>query len=90
MRISAIKDSNSLALKRKIETEIMLLSSDMKKITRTVLGLQAENRSLENQKKRLVSELDRNASLLRTQATALQRISGDLAIQKRRLNAIKY
>jgi len=88
MRTSTTRDSNLLSLRRKIETEIMLLSSDMKKVERTVLALRTENRSLENQKKRITMELDRNASLLRVQEAALQRISGDLAIQKRRLNTI--
>jgi hypothetical protein len=88
MRIDTKKDPSILAQKRKIETEITLLSSDMKKAERLLLALRTENRSLENQKKRIVLELDRNTSLLRVQETALQRILADLAIQKKRLNTI--
>jgi hypothetical protein len=88
MRIDTKKDPSILAQKRKIETEITLLSSDMKKAERLLLALRTENRSLENQKKRIVLELDRNTSLLRVQETALQRILADLAIQKKRLKTI--
>lgn len=88
MRIDTKKDPSILAQKRKIETEITLLSSDIKKAERLLLALRTENRSLENQKKRIVLELDRNTSLLRVQETALQRILADLAIQKKRLNTI--
>ncbi len=88
MRIDTKKDPSILAQKRKIETEITLLSSDMKKAERLLLALRTENRSLENQKKRIVLELDRNMSLLRVQEAALQRILADLAIQKKRLNTI--
>ncbi len=88
MRIDTKKDPSILAQKRKIETEITLLSSDMKKAERLLLALRTENRSLENQKKRIVLELDRNTSLLRAQEAALQRILADLAIQKKRLNTI--
>lgn len=88
MRIDTRKDPSILAQKRKIETEITLLSSDMKKTERLLLALRTENRSLENQKKRIVLELDRNTSLLRVQEAALQRILADLAIQKKRLNTI--
>ena len=89
MRIDMKRDSDILAQKRKIEMEITLLSSDMKKAERSLLALRTENRSLENQKKRIVLELDRNMSLLRTQEATLQRILADLAVQKKRLNTIR-
>ncbi len=89
MRIDMKRDSDIFAQKRKIEMEITLLSSDMKKAERSLLALRTENRSLENQKKRIVLELDRNMSLLRTQEATLQRILADLAVQKKRLNTIR-
>lgn len=90
MRIdTAGKNSGVLAQKRRIEMEMTLLSSDMKKAERSILILRTENRSLENQKKRIALELDRNMSLLRTQEALLQRIIADLAIQKKRLNTIR-
>ncbi|MBP6975477.1 MAG: hypothetical protein KBB51_01455 [Candidatus Moranbacteria bacterium] len=88
MRIDTGKDPSILAQKRKIEMEVTLLSSDMKKAERAVLMLRTENRSLENQKKRIILELDRNASLLRTQESVLQKIIADLAVQKKRLNTV--
>ena len=68
--------------------EVTLLSSDMKKAERAVLMFRTENRSLENQKKRIILELDRNAGLLRTQESVLQKIIADLAVQKKRLNTV--
>lgn len=89
MRIDTGRSSDVLARKRKIEMEITLLSSDMKKAERSILTLRTENRSLENEKKRIVLEIDRNASLLRSQEAALQRIVADLTVQKKRLNAVR-
>ena len=89
MRIDTGRSSDVLARKRKIEMEITLLSSDMKKAERSILTLRTENRSLENEKKRIVLELDRNASLLRSQEAALQRIVADLTAQKKRLNTVR-
>ncbi len=89
MRIDTGRSSDVLARKRKIEMEITLLSSDMKKAERSILTLRTENRSLENEKKRIVLELDRNASLLRSQEAALQRIVADLTVQKKRLNTVR-
>lgn len=90
MQISTGKDVSALAQKRKIELEIMLLSSDMKKAERMVATLQTENRALETQKKRIALELDRNGSSLRTQEANLQRIKADIVTQKKRLNTIRY
>ena len=90
MQINTGRDLSAIAQKRKIETEIVLLSSDMKKVERTVLTLRTENRALENQKKRIVLELERNASLLRAQESNLQRIKVDLGTQKKRLNTMRY
>ncbi|MDQ5976412.1 MAG: hypothetical protein QG664_325 [Patescibacteria group bacterium] len=89
MRIDTGRSSDVLARKRKIEMEITLLSSDMKKAERSILTLRTENRSLENEKKRIVLEIDRNASLLRSQEAALQRIVADLTVQKKRLNTVR-
>ncbi len=90
MQINTGRDLSAIAQKRKIETEIVLLSSDMKKAERMVLTLRTENRALENQKKRIILELERNASLLRAQESNLQRIKVDLGTQKKRLNTIRY
>ncbi len=89
MQINTGKDVREVAQKRKIELEIMLLSSDMKKAERMVATLQTENRSLENQKKRILLESDRNRSLLRTQEANLERIKAEIGIQKKRLNSIR-
>lgn len=89
MRIDTGRSSDVLARKRKIEMEITLLSSDMKKAERAILTLRTENRSLENEKKRIALELDRNVSLLRSQEATLQRIVADLTVQKKRLNAVR-
>lgn len=89
MRIDTGRIQDALARKRQIEMEITLLSSDMKKAERAILTLRTENRSLENEKKRIALELDRNVSLLRSQEATLQRIVADLAVQKKRLNAVR-
>lgn len=89
MRIVTTRDSDMLARKRKIEMEITLLASDMKKVERVISTLRMENRSLDTEKKRIILELDRNASLLRTQEANLQRIIADLAVEKRRLNGVR-
>lgn len=89
MRIDTGRIQDALARKRQIEMEITLLSSDMKKAERAILTLRTENRSLENEKKRIVLEIDRNASLLRSQEAALQRIVADLTVQKKRLNTVR-
>lgn len=89
MRIATTRDSDVLARKRKIEMEITLLASDMKKVERAISTLRTENRSLDTEKKRIILELDRNASLLRMQEANLQRITADLAVEKRRLNGVR-
>ncbi len=89
MHIHTGRNPEVLAQKRKIEIEIVLLSSDMKKAERAILMLRTENRSLEKEKKRIVLELDRNASLIRSQESALQKIATDLMVQKKRLNGIR-
>ncbi len=89
MRIDTGRIQDALARKRQIEMEITLLSSDMKKAERAILTLRTENRSLENEKKRIALELDRNVSLLRSQEATLQRIVADLTVQKKRLNAVR-
>jgi len=89
MRIDIGRIQDALARKRQIEMEITLLSSDMKKAERAILTLRTENRSLENEKKRIALELDRNVSLLRSQEATLQRIVADLTVQKKRLNAVR-
>ncbi len=89
MRIVTTRDSDVLARKRKIEMEITLLASDMKKVERVISTLRMENRSLDTEKKRIILELDRNASLLRTQEANLQRIIADLAVEKRLLNGVR-
>ncbi len=83
------RSPDALARKRRIEMEITLLLSDMKKTERTILTLRTENRSLENDKKRIALELDRNMSLIRSQESALQRIAASLAVQKKRLNMVR-
>ena len=89
MHIHTGRNPEVLAQKRKIEIEIVLLSSDMKKAERAILMLRTENRSLEKEKKRIVLELDRNASLIRSQESALQKIATDLMVQKKRLNGMR-
>lgn len=89
MRIATTRDSDVLARKRKIEMEITLLTSDMKKVERAISTLRMENHSLDTEKKRIILELDRNASLLRMQEANLQRITADLAVEKRRLNGVR-
>ncbi len=89
MLIKTAKDPAALASKRRLEMELVMLSSDQKRLERSVMTLRAEQRSLGDQKKRLLLDIDRNAETLHTQSAKLEQVTAEIVAKKKHMNLIR-